>query len=70
MTVETRVPVDLVDKIVEAAEAAIRNEAPSLAYDQHRVKGVHIELEVANGGAMIDGRAWIEQQVKSRRDRR
>ena len=60
--------VGIVDKIVAAAEAAIRNEAQSLAYDQHRVKGIHIELEVANGGAVIDGRAWIEQKLKSRRD--
>ena len=58
---------DLVARLQEAAAAAIANERQGLEYDQHRVKGIHIELEVANNGAVIDGRAWIERTVKARR---
>ena len=67
MTAETRGPVDLVSRLTDAAAEAIANERQVLEYDQHRVKGIHIELEVANNGAVIDGRAWIERRVTARR---
>ena len=55
---------DLIERLTEAAAEAIRNERPSLSYDQDRVKGVHIELELAKGGTVIEGRAWIERRTR------
>ncbi len=68
MTAETRAPVDLVARLTEAAAEAIANERPSLEYDANRLRGLVIELTVANNGAVIDGRAWIERKLKPRRD--
>ena len=58
---------DLVTRLTEAAAEAIANERQGLEYEPNRVRGIHIELEVANGGAVIDGRAWIERKLKPRR---
>ena len=59
--------IDLVERLQEAAAAAIADERPSLEYDQHHVTGICIELEIANGGAVIDGRCWVERRVKAGR---
>ncbi len=58
MTAETRA--DLVDKIVEAAEAAIRNEAAVLTGDPRRLAMVNLELEIRNGAEVVDYRCWGE----------
>ena len=55
---------DLITRLTAAAAEAIRDERQSLAYDQDRVKGVHVELELAKGGAVIEGRAWIERRTR------
>ena len=67
MTVETRAPTDLVDKLAEAAVEAIKAEAQALAYEPHRLRGITVELEVATKGAVIDGRCWVERRVKAGR---
>ena len=67
MTAETRAPVDLVDKIVEAAEAAIRQEAAVLTGDPRRLAMVNIELELRNGGEVVEYRAWGEWKGTIRR---
>ncbi len=59
---------ELTERLAEAAVAAIRNERPSLEHDANRLRGLVIELTVANNGAVIDGRAWIERKLKPRRD--
>ena len=55
---------DLIERLTAAAAEAIAAEKQSLSYDQDRVKGIHIELELTKGGAAIEGRAWIERKVK------
>ncbi len=55
---------DLIERLVAAASDAIRDERGALDYDQDRVKGVHVELELAKGGAVIEGRAWIERKTR------
>ena len=55
---------DLIERLTEAAAEAIRDERQSLAYDQDRVKGIHVELELAKGGTVIEGRAWIERKTR------
>jgi len=56
---------DLIERLTEAATAAILNEEQSLSYDVNRLKGIMIELTVANNGAVIEGRAWIERKTKA-----
>src|SRR3712207_255985 len=60
-----RVSVDLVDKIVAAAEAAIRNEAAVLTGDPRRLAMVNLELESRNGAEVVDYRAWGEWRARS-----
>ncbi len=54
------VSTDLVDKIVAAAEAAIRNEAAVVTGDPRRLTMVNLELEIRNGAEVVDYRAWGE----------
>ena len=56
---------DLIERLTEAPVEAIRDERQSLAYDQDRVRGIHVELELAKGGAVIEGRAWIERKTRA-----
>ena len=67
MSVETRAPTDLVERLTAAAVEAIKAEARALEYEPHRLRGITVELEVANNGAVIDGRCWVERRVAARR---
>ena len=58
---------DLVEKIVEAAEAAIRQEAAVLTGDPRRLAMVNLELEIRNGGDVVDYRCWAEHRGTIRR---
>ncbi len=58
---------DLVERLQAAAAAAIADERLSLEHEPNRLRGIMIELEVANGGAVIDGRCWVERKVKAGR---
>ena len=55
---------DLLERLIAAATAAILDERQALTYDQDRVKGIHIELELTKSGAVIEGRAWIERKTR------
>ena len=67
MSVETHAGADLVEKIVAAAEAAIRNEASVLAGDPRRLAVVNLEIELRNGGDVADYRCWGEWKGTIRR---
>jgi hypothetical protein len=71
MTVETApAPADsLIETLVSAAEQAIRNQAGALACDVGRVRGLHLELELANNGDVVDSVCWIERRGVHRRER-
>ena len=56
---------DLIARLTEAAAEAIASERRGLAYDQDRVRGIHVELELAKGGTVIEGRCWIERKVRA-----
>ena len=58
---------DLVSALAAAAADAVRNERPSLTYDPGRLRGVVVELEISGSGVVVDGRAWVERQVRPRR---
>jgi len=55
---------DLIARLTAAAAEAIANERQGLAYDQDRVKGIHVELELAKAGAVIEGRCWVERKIR------
>ena len=59
--------VDLIARLADAAAEAIANEPPALEHDPARLRGITIELEVANRGLVIDGRCRVERKVKARR---
>jgi hypothetical protein len=58
---------DLIETLVSAASDAIRNQAPALTCDVGRVRGLHLELELANNGAVVDSVCWIERRGVHRR---
>ena len=64
MTVETRVPTDLTQRLQDAAAAAIADERPTLAHDPARLRGITVELTIANNGAVIEGRCWVERATR------
>ena len=56
---------DLLERLIAAATAAILDERQGLSYEPDRVRSIHVELELAKGGAAIEGRAWIERKTKA-----
>jgi hypothetical protein len=54
---------DLVERLVQAAEAAIRNERPSLEHKVGAIRGITLELRIANNGTVIDGTCYVERGV-------
>jgi hypothetical protein len=64
MPAATDVPADLVSRLADAAAAAVRNERPSLSYQPERLRSITVELELDRAGAIIDGRAFVERQVR------
>ena len=58
---------DLLERLIAAATAAILDQRQSFGYDPARLRGITIELEVANRGQVIDGRCRVERKVKARR---
>ncbi len=58
---------NLVEKIVAAAEAAIRNEAAVLMGVSRLLAVVNLEIELRNGGDVVDYRYWAEHRGTIRR---
>jgi len=56
--------VDLIERLTSAAAEAIRDERPSLSYEPHRLRGIHVELEITKAGTAIEGRCWIERRTR------
>ena len=64
---EQQHPTDLVDAIVAAAEAAIRDEAADLRRDPVRIRSVVLELYLDARGRVDEGRCFVERRVKAGR---
>jgi len=58
---------DLVQAIVDAAEAAIRNQETAITSNAGRLKSITLELELANNGDVIDSTCWTERRSVHRR---
>ena len=55
---------DLVDRLAEVAANAIRNKRPDLV-DTHRIRGIVLDIEIRNGGTVVDGTAHVTRQIKT-----
>jgi hypothetical protein len=58
---------DLVETIIAAATEAIRNQTPAITSEAGRLKSVTLELELSNGGEVIDSTCWTERRGVPRR---
>jgi hypothetical protein len=56
---------DLVDKIVAAAEAAIRDVAPTIEAAGPRLGLLTIELELDTKGRVVGGVAWPQLRINT-----
>lgn len=59
---------DLVDRLIAATEAAIRNEAPTLAHDPNGLRGLVLDVTIANGGAVLDVDCHVTRRKTFRAD--
>ena len=56
---------DLVQRLTDAATAAIANERPGLTYDVARLRGVTVELGVSLNGSVVIGNCYIQRKGKA-----
>lgn len=54
----------LLERLVLAAEKAIRDERDGLAYDQHRLRGLTLEFSISGGGVIRAARVYTERSAK------
>jgi hypothetical protein len=54
---------DLEERLVRAAEAAIRNERPALEHPMGRVRGVTIELLLTSQGQVHEAVCYVERRT-------
>ena len=58
---------DLVTRLSDAAAAAIADLEPVLVHDLPKLRGVVLELDLANGGNAVGATAWIERRANNRK---
>ncbi len=56
---------DLEERLVRAAEAAIRDLRPDLERDPASIRGVTIELTIGPGGGLADAVSFVERRKKA-----
>ena len=56
---------DLEDRLVQAAEAAIRNERPALVSPAGHVRGLTIELVIDGAGQVREAVAYVERRTSA-----
>jgi hypothetical protein len=56
----------LVERLTEAAAAAIENERTDLSYKPQQICSLMIEFELANGGQVIDVLAYVGRKYVHR----
>jgi hypothetical protein len=58
---------ELIQRLVDSAAAAIRNERPSIVYDRQRLRGITVELTVSNAGGMVEGEVYLQRTANLRK---
>jgi hypothetical protein len=56
--------VGLVERLTEAAAAAIADERPGLEYEPERLRGIVLDLSVNSAGIVTEGTVYVERQVR------
>lgn len=56
---------DLVQRLTEAASAAIANERPSLEHRSETVRGLTIELTLTGAGKLVHATAYVERRTSA-----
>ncbi len=67
MTVETRVPVDLVTRLQDAAGAAIADIAPAIEAAGPKLGLLTLELEIDSKGRVTGATAWPQLRLNMNR---
>ncbi len=67
---EAGVTVDLVQRLIDAATEAIRNEAPALKHKPRDLRGLTLDLKINKFGQVVEGTAFVERvhQFKPAKD--
>ena len=58
---------DILETILATATEAIRNQTPAITSDTGRLKSITLELELSNGGDVVDSVCWVERRGVHRR---
>jgi len=61
---------DLTDRLTDAAAAAIADLGPVLEHELPKLRGVMLELELANGGSVVECNAWVARRASIHTGRR
>ena len=54
---------DLLEAILAAAAEAIRNQTPAITSAAGRLKSITLELDLSNGGDVVDSVCWVKRQA-------
>lgn len=61
---------DLVERLQEAASAAIANERPELEREPERLRGLVLDIRLGPRGQIVEGTAYIERKIQRPRGER
>lgn len=53
---------DLVQRLTSAAAEAIANQAPAIVDGAGNLRSITLELQIANGGQVIDSVCYVERR--------
>ena len=56
--------VDLIERLTEAAAAAIANERQGLEYAPERLRGIVLDLKIDGKGVVVEGVCYLERRVR------
>jgi hypothetical protein len=54
----------LLERLQAAADAALADIGPTLEHEPGKLQSVTIELELANGGQVVDATAWAQRRAR------
>jgi hypothetical protein len=55
---------DVVQRLIDAAAAAIANERPALEHKPEQLKGITLELELGRTGEVVEAICYVQRQYR------
>jgi hypothetical protein len=55
---------DVVQRLIDAAAAAIANERPALEHKPEQLKGITLELELGRTGEFVEATCYVQRQYR------